>query len=109
MKRHGDIFYKICAMENLREAHRNARKDKLFYKEVKMVDQDPDKYLKEIQEMLLNDTYEVSEYTVSIINDKGNENLKNFHTFQTGSFNGRLCYRLNRSSWKRFALIPVHP
>ena len=33
-------------MENLREAHRNARKDKLFYKEVKMVDQDPDKYLK---------------------------------------------------------------
>ena len=73
MKRHGDIFYKICAMENLREAHRNARKDKLFYKEVKMVDQDPDKYLKEIQEMLLNDTYEVSEYTVSIINDKGKE------------------------------------
>lgn len=48
-------------------------KDKLFYKEVKMVDQDPDKYLKEIQEMLLNDTYEVSEYTVSIINDKGKE------------------------------------
>ena len=46
-------------MENLREAHRNARKDKLFYKEVKMVDQDPDNYLKEIKEMLLNDTYEV--------------------------------------------------
>ena len=73
MKRHGDIFYKICAMENLREAHRNARKDKLFYKEVKMVDQDPDTYLKEIQEMLLNEKYEVSEYTVSIINDKGKE------------------------------------
>lgn len=73
MKRHGDIFYKICAIENLREAHRNARKDKLFYKEVKMVDQDPDRYLKEIQKMLLDGTYEVSEYAVSIINDKGKE------------------------------------
>lgn len=73
MKRHGDIFLKICAIENLREAHRNARKDKLFYKEVKMVDQDPDKYLKQIQEMLLTGSYEVSEYTESIINDKGKE------------------------------------
>lgn len=73
MKRHGDIYDKICTIENLREAHRNARKDKLFYAEVKMVDSDPDKYLKQIQEMLINGTYEVSEYQVSIINDKGKE------------------------------------
>lgn len=73
MKRHGDIFDKICTIENLREAHRNARKDKLFYKEVKMVDQNLDECLKQIQEMLLNGTYNVSDYTVSIINDKGKE------------------------------------
>lgn len=60
-------------MENLREAHKNARKDKLFYKEVQMVDSNPDHYLGLIQEMLINETYEVSKYTVSVINDKGKE------------------------------------
>jgi retron-type reverse transcriptase len=73
MKRYGGIYEKICTMENLYEAHRNARKDKLFYKEVKMVDSNPEYYLSQIQEMLLNDTYQVSEYTISIINDKGKE------------------------------------
>jgi retron-type reverse transcriptase len=73
MKRYGNIFEKIYSMENLREAHKNAREDKLFYKEVKMVDSDPDYYLKQIQEMLMNKTYQVSEYETSIINDKGKE------------------------------------
>ena len=73
MKRYGNIFDKICDMDNLRLAHQNARKDKLYYKEVKMVDADPDKYLKQIQEMLINHKYKVSEYSVSIINDKGKE------------------------------------
>ncbi len=73
MKRYGGIYEKICTIENLREAHKNARKDKLFYKEVKMVDADPDFYLSQIQEMLINGTYKVSDYTISIINDKGKE------------------------------------
>ena len=73
MKSYGNIFNKICSMDNLRLAHQNARKDKLYYKEVKMVDADPDYYLKQIQEMLINHTYEVSEYAVSIINDKGKD------------------------------------
>ena len=71
MKRCGNIYDKICDIDNLRMAHKCAKEDKLFYKEVKMVDSDPDKYLSEIREMLLNDTYEVSDYTISIINDKG--------------------------------------
>lgn len=73
MKRYGDIYDKICTIENLREAHRNAKKDKLFYAEVKMVDSDPDKYLAQIREMLVNGTYQVSQYSRSIINDKGKE------------------------------------
>jgi hypothetical protein len=60
-------------MDNLIEAHKNARKDKKFYKEVQMVDADPDYYLGRIRTMLLNGTYQVSEYTKSIINDKGKE------------------------------------
>jgi len=73
VKRYGNIFAKIYDMENLKLAHQNARKDKLFYKEVKMVDSNPEYYLKKIQEMLINKTYTVSEYDVSVINDKGKE------------------------------------
>ena len=73
MKRYGHIFEKICSMENLQLAHKNARKDKTYYREVKMVDEDPDKYLGAIQDMLLKKEYVVSEYQVSIINDTGKE------------------------------------
>ena len=75
MKRCNGIFEKICTIENLREAHKNARRDKLFYREVKMVDADVDYYLKQIQDMLVNKTYEVSKYETSIINDKGKERV----------------------------------
>lgn len=60
-------------MDNLIEAHKNARKDKLFYREVQMVDSNPEFYLGKIQEMLVDETYNVSNYTISIINDKGKE------------------------------------
>ena len=73
MKRYGNIYAKIYDMDNLKLAHKNARKDKLYYKEVKMVDSNPEYYLKQIQEMLINKTYEVSEYDVSTLNDKGKE------------------------------------
>lgn len=75
MKRYGNLYEKICDMDNLREAHRNARKDKLFYAEVVMVDSDPEKYLSEIREMLINHTYSVNldDYTISTINDKGKQ------------------------------------
>lgn len=73
MKRYGNIFEKIINIENLRLAHRKARRDKSHYYEVKMVDKDVDFYIEEIQEMLINETYEVSDYKFSIINDKGKE------------------------------------
>ena len=73
MKRYGNLYSKIYDMENLKLAHKNARKDKLFYKEVQMVDSDEEYYLKQIQEMLINKTYEVSDYVVSVINDKGKD------------------------------------
>lgn len=70
MKRYGNLYAKIYDMDNLKEAHRNARKDKLFYKEVKMVDSNPEYYLSQIQDMLKNKTYKVSEYSVQKIWDK---------------------------------------
>ena len=60
-------------MDNLRLAHKKARKDKSYYNEVKMVDGNEDYYLKEIQTMLKNKTYYVGEndYTMFEKNDKG--------------------------------------
>ncbi len=75
MKRYGNLYSKIYDMDNLILAHKNARKDKLFYQEVKMVDTDPEFYLGQIQTMLKEKTYKVSEYTVSTINDKGKERV----------------------------------
>ena len=49
MKRFGDLYAKIYDMENLREAHKNARKGKGWYEEVKMVDADPETYLTQLQ------------------------------------------------------------
>ena len=62
MKRYGHLFEKICDIENLRKAHKNAKKGKGWYKEVQEIDKDPDKYLEQIQEMLINHTYRTSEY-----------------------------------------------
>lgn len=73
MKRYGKIYEKIYDIENLKLAHKNARKDKLFYQDVKMVDESLEYYLNEIHDMLKNRTYKVSNYDISIINDKGKE------------------------------------
>ena len=54
MKRYDHLFEKICDIENLRKAHKNAKKGKGWYKEVQEIDKDPDKYLEQIQEMLIN-------------------------------------------------------
>lgn len=73
MKRYGNLYHKIYNMDNLRLAHKNAKRDKKFYREVRMVDSDPDFYLNQIHELLKNESYTVSDYKISIINDKGKE------------------------------------
>lgn len=72
MKRHGDLYDKMRTIENLREAHRMARKDKALYKEVQMVNENPDYYLNKIREMMLTGKYHISpeDYSVSIIRDR---------------------------------------
>lgn len=58
-------------MENLKLAHQHAKKGKGWYAEVQMIDSDPDKYLKELQDMLMNKTYHTSEYEVFYKNEHG--------------------------------------
>ena len=65
MKRlNNELFDRISNIENLREAHKNARKGKTHYAEVKMVDKNLDFYLNKIKLMLEEDAYQVSKYRV---------------------------------------------
>ena len=45
MKRYGHLFEKICSMDNLHLAHKNARAGKSWYEEVKTVTENEEKYL----------------------------------------------------------------
>lgn len=71
-KRIKNVYEKIYDLDNLRKAHYYARKDKSFYKEVKMVDKNVDHFLLIVQDMLKNKTYHVSKesYTIATIYDK---------------------------------------
>jgi len=66
MKRYGNLWEQVCAPENIRLAHARARRGKCHYKEVVMVDADPQRYFDEIRELLVKKTFKNSEYTVLI-------------------------------------------
>lgn len=73
MKRYGNIYPKLYTMDNLKLAHKRAKKDKSYYTEVKMIDNNEEFYLKQIQDMLKNKTYSVeqSDYKMFEKEDKG--------------------------------------
>jgi len=71
MKRYGNLYAKVWDLDNIREAHKNSRKRKAHYREVQMVDANPDFYFKQIQQMIKNKTYQTSEYEMFKKNDKG--------------------------------------
>jgi len=73
MKRYGNLYYKIYDIENIRLAHKNAKKGKLHYSEVKMVEVNPDKYFTKIHTMLKNKIFCNSKYEVFVRMDRGKE------------------------------------
>ena len=64
MKRHGNLWARVCDMENIRAAHRSARKGKAHYREVKWVNANEDSDLRAIQKMLLGKSFSTSIYEV---------------------------------------------
>ena len=64
MKRIGNLYEKIYDIENLRLAHKQARRGKSFYTEIKLVDENEDEYLYRLQDMLIHKTYHTSKYEV---------------------------------------------
>jgi retron-type reverse transcriptase len=71
MKRHGNLWEKITDIENIKLAHKNARKGKTKYKAVQEIDEDIDRYANEIHQMLIAKTFTTSEYKMFIKKDRG--------------------------------------
>ena len=67
MKRRGDLFSTLVSIENLQRAHQNARKGKSHYYAVKLVDADPEYYLRELQQDLIGGAFTTSSYTTKVI------------------------------------------
>lgn len=74
MKRYNNLFDDIISIENIKLAHKFAKRGKAKYRDVKLVNKHPE-LLNKIQESLANETYEVSNYKISIINDKKEREL----------------------------------
>lgn len=81
------MFDKIVDIENLKEAHRNARKGKSWYDEVKEVDKNTEYYLRKLQQQLKAKTYQTSEYEKFIKNDSGKER----EIFKLPYYPDRIC------------------
>lgn len=64
MKRYGNLFERITNIDNIKLAHKQARRGKAFYAEVKMVDKDIDKHCFAIQKMLIDKTFTTSPYEI---------------------------------------------
>jgi hypothetical protein len=52
MKRLGNVWERLISIDNILLAHNNAKKGKMHYKEVKMVESNPYKYCMQIMTML---------------------------------------------------------
>ena len=66
MKRYNNLYEKIVEYPNIELAHINAQKGKKHYTSVKKINKDQDRYLKELQTMLVNKTFKNSEYDTFI-------------------------------------------
>jgi RNA-directed DNA polymerase len=64
MKRYGNLFEKICDIDNLMLAHQNARKGKSSYREVQMIDKNPRYYAEILQKMLFDQNFKTSKYQI---------------------------------------------
>lgn len=64
MKRYGNLYEKIIDEDNLMLAHSNARKGKVWYRDVRRVDMDVADYIGRLHIMLAEGSYKTSGYTV---------------------------------------------
>lgn len=87
MRGTGNLYSKIYSIDNLMLAHKNARKGKGWYREVKYVDSHLEEKLTELQQMLINHTYKTSEYITFLKTD----GLKEREIYKLPYFPDRVC------------------
>jgi RNA-directed DNA polymerase len=64
MKRHGQLWHRIIAIENLHMAHTTAKQGKSHYYGVRQVEKDIDGCIAEIHNQLVNKSFRTAEYAV---------------------------------------------
>jgi len=74
-------------MDNLIEAHKNARRGKGWYREVMYIDSHLEEKMTELQQMLINHTYNTSEYVTFMKTD----GLKDREIYKLPYFPDRVC------------------
>ena len=67
VKRVKNLWQQIVSMENLEKAYEKSKKKKSKHRHIKRFEKNKEENLKKIQEMLVNQTYEVSPYTTQVI------------------------------------------
>lgn len=75
MKRYGNLWDSVVDLDNIREAHRNARKGKSMYRSVKRVDADVETHVQQIHEMLTRGEYKTANYRVFERIDNGKKRI----------------------------------
>lgn len=73
MKRFGNLYPQIYDIKNIGLAHKNAKRGKAHYSEVKKIEANPEKYFLEIQRMLRDKTFRNSPYEKFTKVDRGKE------------------------------------
>jgi len=75
MKRYGNLYERVCSPANIAAAHAAASRGKAHYREVRMVNANPARYLGEIREQLTGKTFRTAPYSVMIKNEYGKERV----------------------------------
>lgn len=88
LKRVGFIYDKVYDKDNIRQAIKNAQKGKKHYNEVKIVNENPEKYVDILHNMLKNKTYKTSKYNIFIKKDKNKER----EIYKLPFFPDRICH-----------------
>lgn len=73
VKRYGNLWGKVCSMENIKLAYTNARRGKTCRSEVRKIDANPMPYLEKVRDMLIHRTFRSSEYRMFVVHENGKD------------------------------------
>lgn len=75
MKRHGNLWPAILDEDNLRAAHARARQGKGWQRQVRVIDDQLDRRIPALRELLASGQYRTGTYSQRILNERGKERV----------------------------------